>query len=108
MNANPRPRKNMNVRTDEDHFTLTYKYNTKPSFQFIRLGNEQEPIPGELRCDKSILVRQDDYEMAMSNDPNSTDPKPADFYLDTNGCIDPENSSGWNELYYSHCTNSDT
>lgn len=83
----------MDDRADVEQFTLNYKCKTNGSFQFIRKGDEKEPIPRRLRCGK-LEHRQTEYE----NENQIV--RRIDFYLDGNDCIDPATSSGWNELCY--------
>lgn len=92
---------NLEIRREENQFTLTYKYNTPPEFQFIRKGSEQDPLYGELRHGRLLKDRQDQYERAMVNRRRKKVDKPPDFILDQDGCIDRENSSGLNLLPFS-------
>lgn len=91
----------MNPRSEENQFALEYKYNTRPDFHFIRKGSEQDPLPNELRHDKSSNNRQDQFERDMENRGRKVN-RPADFIVDSKGFIDVEESSGWNLLSFSH------
>ena len=59
--------------------------------QLIRSGNQIEPVHANLRVHDPVEV----HEAAM-RDPDGSEPERSDFYVDQDGLIDPELSSGKN------------
>ena len=82
----------LDERSGDRQFSLDYNYDIKKGFQFIRKGDEKEPIVGNLRCLLEKPSDVNDYEKAMGN--TNHDPNQIDFWLRKDGCIDPEKSSG--------------
>ena len=77
----------LDERPGDRQFSLNYNYKT---IQFIRKGDEREPIDEDLRCPEP--ADENDYERAMDNP--TYDPREIDFQLREDGCIDRDNSTG--------------